>query len=187
MPFEQKAVNSLGEPHNLVPTLSHISELFLVQVPSDSGLSLEGPVSAPCIDNSMTDSSLCEYVRGPNAHLQAQEFTGRTLRVLRDVIIAVMDTGQNQHREEALGETSQTSGSGFQHPFSGPPHDTPLIPLGIRWNVCQGISLGTWCCSHGQPLPSMYRNRGFVERKEVLSINLIVCINIVDIVRPSYR
>ena len=166
MPFEQKAVNSLGEPHNLVPTLSHISELFLVQVPSDSGLSLEGPVSAPCIDNSMTDSSLCEYVRGPNAHLQAQEFTGRTLRVLRDVIIAVMDTGQNQHREEALGETSQTSGSGFQHPFSGPPHDTPLSPLGIRWNVCQGISLGTWCCSHGQPLPSMYRNRGFAERKE---------------------
>ena len=133
----------------------------------------------------MTDTGLCEYIRGPNAHLQAQEFTGRTLRVLRDVIITVMDTGQNQHREEALGETSQTSGTGFQHPFSGPLHGTPLIPLGIRWNVCQGISLGTWCCSHGQPLPSMYRNRRFAERKQVLSINPIVCINIVDKVRPS--
>ena len=117
--------------------------LFLVQVPPDSGLSLEGTVSAPCMDNSVTDTGLCEYVRGPSAHLQAQEFTGRTLRVLRDVIITVMDRGQNQHREEALGETSQTSRIGFQHPLSGPPIGTPLIPLGIRWNVFQGISPGT--------------------------------------------
>ena len=55
------------------------------------------------MDNSLTDTGLCEYVRGPNAHLQAQEFTGRTLRVLRDVIITVVDTGQNQHKDEALG------------------------------------------------------------------------------------
>ena len=91
----------------------------------------------------MTDTSLCEYVRGPSAHLQAQEFTGRTLRVLRDVIITVMDRGQNQYREEALGETSQTSHTGFQHSLSGPPIGTPLILLGIGWNVCQGISPGT--------------------------------------------
>lgn len=31
----------------------------------------------------------------------------------------------------------------------------------------------------------MYRNHRFVERKQVLSINPIVCINIVDKVRPS--
>ena len=44
-----------------------------------------------------------------------------------------------------------------------------------------------WSCSHRQPLPSMYRNFRFLERKQVLSINPIVCINIVDLVRPSYH
>lgn len=169
--------------------------LFTSQVHLDSGLSLESPGSVPRTYNSVTDTCLCECVRGPHAHPLAQEFTRRIPRTWQ---VYSRTQGCEFYSEGYRTKLAKGRGSWGEVPAtrvpSGGSHTGHASFLQELDKVCagetpQGLSAPGfhWSCSHRQRLPSMYRNFRFLERTQVLSINPIVCINTVDLGRPSYH